>query len=355
MGRIPRARSSSRRPGSLRYSVRRTDMSPRAQTNSLAVNETAGGLLPGHDKSRRERVGEIQRRRMLTAMVEEAAERGAANVTVAHVVGRSGVSRRTFYEIFEDREDCFLAAFDDAIEQVAQRVVPVYRKQRQWSDGVRAGLTQLLGLFEEDPRLGRLLAVEALGAGPRALERRRRVVEILSEAVREGSRDARSDKEPSPLTAEGVVGAVLSVLHRRLSVSKPSGLLDLVNPLMSIVVLPYQGRAAADRELERKVETRRAGGAKRNSDPLRNLEMRLTYRTVRVLSAVAEHPGGSNRVMATAAGIGDQGQISKLLARLHGLGLIENSGGNPARGEPNAWILTAEGWAVHEAIGDENA
>jgi AcrR family transcriptional regulator len=288
---------------------------------------------------------------MLTAMVEEAAERGAGNVTVANVVGRSGVSRRTFYEIFEDREDCFLAAFDDAIEQLAQRIVPAYREQRQWSEGVRAGLTRLLGLFEEAPGLGRLVVVEALGAGPRALERRRCVVELLSGAVQEGGRDARSGKEPSPFTAEGVVGAVLSVLHRRLSVANPTGLLDLVNPLMSIVVLPYQGRAAAERELEREVETRRAGGSKRNSDPLRNLEMRLTYRTVRVLSAVAKHPGASNRVMATEAGISDQGQISKLLARLHGLGLIENSGGNPARGEPNAWILTAKGWDVHEAIG----
>ncbi len=288
---------------------------------------------------------------MLTAMVEEAAERGAGSVTVANVVARSGVSRRTFYEIFEDREDCFLAAFDDAIEQVAQRVVPAYREQRQWGDAMRAALTQLLGSFEEDPRLGRLLVVEALGAGPRALERRRRVVDVLSGAVQEGGRDARSGKEPAPLTAEGVVGAVLSVVHSRLSAPKPSGLLDLVNPLMSIVVLPYQGRAAAERELQRAVETRRAIGAKRNSDPLRNLEMRLTYRTVRVLSAVAKHPGGSNRAMATDADISDQGQISKLLARLHGLGLIENSGGNPARGEPNSWILTAKGWDVHEAIG----
>jgi AcrR family transcriptional regulator len=288
---------------------------------------------------------------MLTAMVEEVAERGAGNVTVAQVVGRSGVSRRTFYEIFEDREDCFLAAFDDAIEQVAQRVVPVYREQPQWSDAIRAALTELLGLFEEDPGLGRLLVVEALGAGPRALERRGLVVELLTGAVQEGGREVRSGKESAPLTAEGVVGAVLSVLHRRLSVAKPRDLLDLVNPLMSIVVLPYQGRAAAERELQRKVETRRSNSAKRNSNPLRNLEMRLTYRTVRVLSAVAKHPGGSNRVMATDAGISDQGQISKLLARLHGLGLIENSGGNPARGEPNAWILTAKGWAVHEAMG----
>jgi AcrR family transcriptional regulator len=325
-------------------------MSPRAQAQASAVGEAASPLQLESSEFGRERVGEIQRRRMLAAMVEVAAERGAGNVTVADVVGRSGVSRRTFYEIFEDREDCFLAAFEESIERAAQQVVPAYREQRQWNEGVRAALTQLLGLFEEDTRLGRLLVVEALGAGPRALERRRHVVECLSQAIQEGGRDARTGKRLSPLTAEGVVGAVLSVLHGQLSAPSPRGLLDLVNPLMSIIVLPYQGRAAAERELGRKVAARSVGESNRDGDPLRDLDMRLTYRTVRVLSAVATHPGGSNRVVATAAGVSDQGQISKLLARLHGLGLIENAGGNLTRGEPNAWILTTRGWSVRDAI-----
>ncbi len=60
--------------------------------------------------------------------------------------------------------------------------------------------------------------------------------------------------------------------------------------------------------------------------------MRLTYRTMRVLLAVAAHPGGSNRQVADGPGISDQGQISKLLARLHGLGLIENTGAGSVRG-----------------------
>jgi hypothetical protein len=85
---------------------------------------------------------------------------------------------------------------------------------------------------------------------------------------------------------------------------------------------------------------------------LRELEMRLTYRTIRVLAAVAElggrgcHP--SNRAVADAAGISDQGQISKLLARLQGLGLIESAG--TTRGGPNAWALTKKGGELHGAI-----
>lgn len=299
----------------------------------------------------REQVGEIQRRRMLAAMTEVAGELGAANVTVAHVVARSGVSRRTFYEIFEDREDCFLAAFDGAVERVAQRVVPIYRAQREWSEGMRAGLTAVLELFEEDPDLGPLLIVEALGAGPRALKRRRRVLEALSRALEEEAGRAKEGEGPPALTAEGVVGAVLSVLHARLSAAEWEGILDLVNPLMSMIVVPYEGRAAAERELSKPViTTGQALAPGRPVDPLRKLGMRLTYRTVRVLLAVASNPGGSNRAMATEAGISDQGQISKLLARLHGLGLIENVGGSPARGEPNAWILSAKGLDVHDAI-----
>ena len=78
--------------------------------------------------------------------------------------------------------------------------------------------------------------------------------------------------------------------------------------------------------------------------------MRITYRTLRVLSAIGEHPGMSNRGVADLSGIADQGQMSKLLTRLEGLGLIENTtmtdhdrGAHQRAGEPNAWRLTSKG------------
>ena len=85
-------------------------------------------------------------------------------------------------------------------------------------------------------------------------------------------------------------------------------------------------------------------------DPLRDVEMRLTYRTVRVLMAVAANPGASNRIVGDSAGIGDQGQISKLLARLSKLGLVTNSGLGPGRGAPNAWTLTSKGARVEQVL-----
>jgi AcrR family transcriptional regulator len=161
---------------------------------------------------------EIQRARMLTAMVEVCAERGAANVTVAHVVARSGVSRRTFYEQFDDREDCFLAAFDRAIERITARVAPAFEDEscRRWSDRVRAGLGALLGFLDEDVGSARLCVVEVLGAGDRALERRGSVLEVMIETIDEGRGEARHGDALPSLVAEGTVGAVLSVIHARL-------------------------------------------------------------------------------------------------------------------------------------------
>lgn len=311
----------------------------------------------------REKVSEIQRARILGAMTEVASERGAANVTVAHVVARSGVSRRTFYELFEDREACFLAAFDDAAARIAARVVPAYEGEKRprsrtphrggqagWREGIRAALVELLEFLDEEPEVGRLCIVESLAAGPRALERRARVVEVIKRALDEGHGEARGSREPPPLTAEGVIGAVSSVLHARLTAPAAGSFAELLGPLMGMVVLPYEGAAAATREIERPRAPRPKRPRSQGRDPLRELDMRLTYRTVRVLLAVAQSPGASNRALADAADVSDQGQISKLLSRLKALGLIENVGRGPVKGEPNAWRLTNKGQQVGDAI-----
>jgi AcrR family transcriptional regulator len=109
---------------------------------------------------------------MITAMAEVAGERGAANATVAHVVARSGVSRRTFYEMFSDREDCLAAAFAEAVERAARRALPAYQSERGWQARLRAGIAALLLFLEDEPDMGRLLVVEALGGGPRVLAHR---------------------------------------------------------------------------------------------------------------------------------------------------------------------------------------
>ena len=117
-----------------------------------------------------------------------------------------------------------------------------------------------------------------------------------------------------------------------------ASLLELTGPLMSMIVLPYLGVAAARGELARPTPERHAKPRVGSADPPRDLDMRLTYRTVRVLMAVAELGGAgshpSNREVGATAGMTDQGQTSKLLSRLHRLGLIENTGVGPSKGAP---------------------
>jgi DNA-binding MarR family transcriptional regulator len=171
--------------------------------------------------------------------------------------------------------------------------------------------------------------------------------------IDQGRTESKAGSELPPLTAEGIAGGVLSVLRWRLLDEDAGPLIALTGPLMAMIVLPYLGPAAACRELARPVPKPTPSVHRVEGNPLGRLEMRLTYRTVRVLMAIAGRPGSSNRVVADAAKVTDQGQMSKLLARLHNLGLIANTGGGATRGEPNAWTLTDKGRRVQDAIAEQ--
>jgi AcrR family transcriptional regulator len=313
----------------------------------------AGGGPDGEDGLARGQVSEVQRGRILAAMIDVVAERGAVNATVARVVARSGVSRRTFYELFEDREECFLTAFDEAVGRIATVVAAAYERPGPWCAKVRAALTALLELIEREPSVGRLLVVEALGAGPAALQRRQAALAPVIAAVDQGRAESKRGEGLPALVAEGIVGGVFSLVHARLLEDPGAPLLELLGPLMASIVLPYLGPTAARRELERPVPAAHNGARKTGTDPLRDLDMRLTYRTIRVLLAIepsGQEAAPSNRQVADAAGIRDQGQISKLLARLEHLGLIENASDPRAKGESNKWRLTQRGSEVREAL-----
>lgn len=327
---------------------------------SIRQHSPAGAVSPAESQRPRnglgrEHVADIQRARMLTAMTEVCAERGAGNVTVAHVVAHSGVSRRTFYEIFEDRQDCFLAAFDDGVARAFERATEAYDPSAKWQDRIRSALTALLRFFDERPAVGRLVVVESLGVGPHILERRRDVLAQVIAAVDQGRDVGRPAPGLPSLTAEGAVGAVFAVLYSRLVEGDASHLIELVNPLMGMIVLPYLGSSAARRELERSAPSQRMTDGSAASDPLADLGMRLTYRTVRVLMSVAAGPGSSNREIGVASGISDQGQISKLLSRLERLGLVENLGLTPGHGAPNAWGLTEKGVQIERVMSAETS
>lgn len=301
-----------------------------------------------------ERTGAI-----LEAIAAIVAESGAGGLTLRETLRRAGVTRRAFGERFTDIDAALLAAFDFGVARARERAAPAYTAQARWRDGIRAGLAELLRFLDDEPDLARLCVLHSLTGGPELLRRRARVQAQLTAIVDRGrSEGAVGRSEPPSVVAEGVVGAVSTVVQTRLLAQdadppdkRPT--IELFGSLMSIVVLPYLGTGAARRELGRPAPApppSEAGEPARIPSPYEDPGVRLTYRTGRVLQAIARYPGASNREVAERSGVVDQGQISKLLARLEQTGVIVNESEGTTRGAPNAWRLTGLGERVERGV-----
>lgn len=314
---------------------------------------TARATQPTLDRAAREggHVIEMQRRRLLSATVELAYERGVQMQTVATICERAGLSRKTFYDIYDGREECLLATFSDAVEQAARVVDHALGGERSWRERVRAGLTALLSFFDREPGIARLLVVEALSSGPQTLQARKQALERIIGFVDEGRAEVKTGEGPPPLTAEGTVGAVLAVIHARILEHDRIPLLELARPLMAMIVQPYLGSAAARKELVRPALGQDSAAPNLPSDPFKDLPIRFTYRTARVLTSIAATPGASSKQIAQASGIADDGQASRLLTRLQHHDLIQDSGIGPAKGMARAWSLTPRGERILQAVG----
>ncbi len=226
-----------------------------------------------------------------------------------------------------------------------------------WRERVREGLSVVLSFFDREPQLARVCVVQALRGGPAVLERRERILARLAEIVDEGRLESARGAQLTALTAEGLIGAAFTILYARLFRRERTPLTGLLGELMGMIVLPYLGATAARREQARQAPSPDKGAecgyartARFAGDPLEAVPMRLTYRTARVLASIVERPRASNRMIAQSAGIADQGQVSKLLARLCRLGLVANVGEGHHKGEPNAWVLTATGEQVAQSV-----
>jgi AcrR family transcriptional regulator len=307
----------------------------------------------------RAQVAEIQRSRLLAGAVGAIEEHGYAQTTVAQITARARVSRRTFYELFADCEACLVALLEDVVELLERAIADASLGDLAWHERVRGGLAAILAFFDREPALAQVCVVQALRGGSAVLERREQLLARLAAILDEGrglGSGRGSGSRPggcSPLTAEGLVGATFGIIHGRLLRGERAPLSGLLGELMGMIVLPYLGAAAARREQARPAvaatpaaERGPTAHALANGDPLQGLPMRLTYRTARVLECVARQPGVSNRAVAGLAGIADQGQVSKLLARLERLELVENTGAGHQLGAPNAWRLTLLGRRV---------
>jgi AcrR family transcriptional regulator len=141
-------------------------------------------LPSGRHRLSREAVESSQRGRLLFAIAQVVADKGYAAATVADIVDRASVSRTTFYEQFPDKEACFLAAFDFAVEYVLGQMGAAWEalgdEQRDWRDHVRSDLHTYLHVLASEPAFARALHVESLAAGPAALERRAQMFALFA-------------------------------------------------------------------------------------------------------------------------------------------------------------------------------
>ncbi len=329
-------------------------MPTQAAARRGARRPRAAAVKPAADNVPREQIVEIQRSRLLAAAVVAVDELGYADTTVSDVTSRARVSRRTFYELFANREECLASVSEDVVALVEGEIAAAGLAGLAWRERVRGGLWAILSFLDREPALARVCVVQALRGGPQLLGRRDEILAGLAAVVDEGRFEGGARGGGcTHLTAEGIVGAAFAIVYARLLRGERDPLTGLLGELMGMIVLPYLGVAAARRELARPVPAgtvresdRPAVAAGAVGDPLQGVSMRLTYRTARVLEGVAKLPGASNREVAERAGVQDPGQVSKLLARLKRLGLLTNTGEGHAKGEPNAWSLTPLGERV---------
>jgi AcrR family transcriptional regulator len=153
-----------------------------------------------------------QRARLLDAMVRAVASKGYAKVTVADVVALAEVSRRTFYEQFGAKEDCFLAAYATGSQAVIQDIGAAVRASGadDWHERVRIGIDTYLDTLSAEPDLARVLLVDVLGAGPRSVDLRREVREHFAALY------AGDEGEVSEPYRRALVGAISELVQEHI-------------------------------------------------------------------------------------------------------------------------------------------
>ena len=198
-------------------------------------------------------VPEWQRARMLDGMARAVSEKGYANVTVADVVGHAGVSRRTFYEQFEDKEDCFLAAFQTGVEFLSSEIVDGFSELSEdagWHELLEAGIDAYIGVLAGDGDFARAFVIDVNGAGPRAIELRRHAQERFIELFRGLSERAVDEDEalgPVPdLFLCALVGGISELVQRRILSDGAEGLPELAPGLVQLAAAVIKGAPRHD-------------------------------------------------------------------------------------------------------------
>jgi AcrR family transcriptional regulator len=207
----------------------------------------AARALPGRHALPREFIAQHQRARIVAALAEETVEKGYRAVTVADIVRRAGIARNTFYENFSSKEDCFLDACDFAVNEALGRVVATAGKFPTWPEMIRAGLGAFLRYVASEPALARTCIVEALSAGPAAVERYERSIQAFVPFFRRGRKASPNGDELPETLEETIVGGIFWILYQRIIMGQVEQIEDLLGQLVEFSLTPYLGAEAAKR------------------------------------------------------------------------------------------------------------
>jgi AcrR family transcriptional regulator len=196
-------------------------------------------------------IARSQRDRLLEAAIRVVAAKGYAAATIGDITGEAGVSRTTFYEFFDDKEACFLAAYDKAVDVLVRRVITAYEAEGEWPLRAAAGLRALLEALAEEPDLARLSLVDVGAAGPAAQRRYRNAVQRLTPLFEEGRDFAPGGRRLPANTSRMAIGGVTGLIAEELLAGRAAQLPDLLSDALFATLVPYIGPDAAAREVER--------------------------------------------------------------------------------------------------------
>jgi AcrR family transcriptional regulator len=217
-----------------------------------AEGSQAGGRLPrGRHGLSRETVTESQRGRIIQSMIEAAAEQGYRQTRVVDVVEGAGVSRATFYDLFDDLEDCFLASYDFVSARLIETASAAFNESpdASWPERIRNGMSAFLGLLASWPAGARFAIVEVLAAGPNALVRRDAVLRRFTEFVDAGR--AQSSIELPGITSVAIVGGIQELLYSEVIHGATAQLPARLPDITYWITQPFLGNEAAAEERER--------------------------------------------------------------------------------------------------------
>jgi AcrR family transcriptional regulator len=208
--------------------------------DSAARSADPEPLPRGRHKLSRDDVLDSQRRRLIVAMLDQVAERGYPATTVADVVSAARCSRNAFYELFEDKEACYIAAADETGVEMLDALVSAAREEDSWLDALRSGTRSYLRWWVDHPRYAAAYLIHLPAAGRRALEQRDRVYADFA-AMFEGLAARARAEHPlipplPPLAPRLLVMAITELIAQEVREGRGDGLMKLEDELVRFIV-----------------------------------------------------------------------------------------------------------------------